>query len=170
MSLVSTRSGGGGKGDESPSEPLRALLGAPHARLGPLHLTGHTRGRTVRAGPAAAPGELSVPPEGAVLRGFENASSKCGDGAWSRGAARGKVRPYLIIHVVFVDVVLVKDQFEELPHGVHVHRLQLPGFAACLLVVTERDVAARESTAEATGAGTCRSREPPSGPRPPARG
>lgn len=48
---------------------------------------------------------------------------------------------YLIIHVVFVDVVLVKDQFEELPHGVHVHRLQLPGFAARLLVVTERDVA-----------------------------
>lgn len=121
MSLVSTRSGGGGKGDESPSEPLRALLGAPQARLGPLHLTGHTRGCTVRACPVAAPGELSVPPEGAVLRGFENASSKCGDGAWPRGAARGKVRPYLIVHVVFVDMVLVKDQFEELPHGVHVH-------------------------------------------------
>lgn len=53
---------------------------------------------------------------------------------------------HLVIHIVLVDVVLVKDELQKLPHCVHVHRLQFPGFAACLLIVTERHVAGRKNT------------------------
>lgn len=58
-------------------------------------------------------------------------------------------RSYLIIYVVLVGMVLVKNQFKKLPHGIHVHRLELPGLAACLSIVAERDIAGRKATAEA---------------------
>lgn len=53
---------------------------------------------------------------------------------------------HLVIHIVLVDVVLVKDELQKLPHCVHIHRLQFPGFAACLLIVTERHIAGRKNT------------------------
>ena len=42
----------------------------------------------------------------------------------------------------------MKGQLEKLSHRVHVDGLQLPGSAARLLVVTERDIAEREHAPE----------------------
>lgn len=53
-------------------------------------------------------------------------------------------RSHLIIYVVLVGVVLVKDQFKELPHSIHINRLEFPGFAARLFIVTEGDIAERK--------------------------
>lgn len=58
----------------------------------------------------------------------------------------GERASHLIVYVVLVDVVLVENQLQELSYCIHVDGLQFPGFAARLLVVTERDVAGREST------------------------
>lgn len=56
-------------------------------------------------------------------------------------------RSHLIIYVVLVDMVLVKDQLKELAHRIHINRLELPGFAARLFIITERDIAERKATA-----------------------
>lgn len=56
---------------------------------------------------------------------------------------------HLIIYVVLVGMVLVKDQFKELSHSIYIDRLELPGFAACLFIITERDIAERKATDEA---------------------
>lgn len=65
---------------------------------------------------------------------------------WCQGKASHTHRPYLIIYVVLVGMVLVKDQLKKLPHSIHVDRLEFPGFAACLFVVTQRDIAGRKVT------------------------
>jgi hypothetical protein len=57
-------------------------------------------------------------------------------------------KSHLIIYVVFVGMVLVKNQFKKLPHSIHINRLELPGFAACLLIITEGDIAERKATAQ----------------------
>lgn len=57
-------------------------------------------------------------------------------------------KSHLIIYVVLVGMVLVKNQFKELPHSIHINRLEFPGFAACLFIITERDIAERKATAE----------------------
>lgn len=61
-----------------------------------------------------------------------------------REASHWRHGPHLIVDVVFVGVVLVKNQLQKLPHCVHIHRLQLAGLAACLLVVAEGNIAERE--------------------------
>lgn len=55
---------------------------------------------------------------------------------------------YLVVDVVLVDMVLVKYELKELPHCIHVHRLELAGLAAGLLVIAEGDVAARQHGGE----------------------
>lgn len=50
-------------------------------------------------------------------------------------------KSHLIIDVVLVGVVLVKNQLKKLPHSIHINRLEFPGFAACLFIITEGDIA-----------------------------
>lgn len=42
---------------------------------------------------------------------------------------------YLVVKVAAVDMVSVKGYTEVSSNGVHVNRLQLPGFEACFLIV-----------------------------------
>lgn len=56
------------------------------------------------------------------------------------GRPRGGRATHLVVDVVLVGVVLVEDQPQKLARRIHVHRLQLPGLAARLPVVTEGDV------------------------------
>lgn len=45
-------------------------------------------------------------------------------------------------------MVLVKNQLKKLPDCIHINRLEFPGFAACLFIITERNVAEREATTQ----------------------
>lgn len=66
---------------------------------------------------------------------------------WGRGVTKGRAHvSHLIIHIVLVDMVLVKNQLKKLSYCIHIHRFQFPGFATCLFIVTERDVAERKNT------------------------
>lgn len=57
-------------------------------------------------------------------------------------------KSHLIIYVVLVGMVLVKNQLKKLPHSIHINRLEFPGFAACLFIITEGDIAERKTIAK----------------------
>lgn len=67
---------------------------------------------------------------------------------------------HLIIYVVLVGVVLVKNQLKKLSHGIHINRLELPGFAACLFIITERDVAERRAMTDGLATEPSHTHEP----------
>lgn len=89
-------------------------------------------------------GELSIPHRDATSQKTERASLQRHGTQDPTGAGgrHGEVY-HLIVDVVLVGVILVKNEFQKLPLGVHIDRLQLPRSAARLLVVAEGDIAAR---------------------------
>ena len=51
-----------------------------------------------------------------------------------------KSRPYLVIKVVFVDVVFVNIEFEEDSNSIHLNRLQLSCLEPSLFIVWQRNI------------------------------
>mgnify|MGYP001803449427 CR=1 FL=1 len=62
--------------------------------------------------------------------------------SWTRESMSARSFTYLIIEVVFVDVILVYDKFEIDTYSVHMYRFEFSGFVICLFIVWQSYISA----------------------------